>query len=82
MSGPPREPPPECPTLDLSGVACPLNWAFAKSRLEEMTRGQRLRLVVDDPRAERDMPIAAEAEGWAVLEITRRGEQIEIVIER
>jgi tRNA 2-thiouridine synthesizing protein A len=53
--------------LDLRGVKCPLNWAHAKVRLEQMERGQVLELVLDDPRGYRDIPRAAEAEGHAML---------------
>ncbi|MGH7932869.1 MAG: sulfurtransferase TusA family protein [Candidatus Binataceae bacterium] len=55
--------------LDLRGVKCPLNWAHAKVRLEQMRRGQVLELVLDDPRGARDIPRAAEAEGYAVTDI-------------
>ena len=55
--------------LDLRGVKCPLNWAHAKVRLEQMGRGDILDLVLDDPRAVRDIPRAAEAEGYAVSEV-------------
>lgn len=55
--------------LDLRGVKCPLNWAYAKVRLEKMDRGDLLDLAVDDPRGARDIPRAAEAEGFAVIEI-------------
>ncbi len=54
--------------LDLRGVKCPLNWAHAKVRLEQMARGQALELILDDPRGVRDIPRAAEAEGYVVLE--------------
>jgi TusA-related sulfurtransferase len=54
-------------TLDLKGVKCPLNWAHAKVRLEQMERGQVLELTLDDPRGYRDIPRAAEAEGYAIL---------------
>jgi len=53
--------------LDLRGVKCPLNWAHAKVRLEQMERGQVLELVLDDPRGYRDIPHAAEAEGYSML---------------
>lgn len=55
--------------LDLRGVRCPLNWARARVRLEQLGRGQRLQLTVDDARAVRDIPRAAEACGHAVGEI-------------
>ncbi len=53
--------------LDLRGIKCPLNWAHAKVRLEQMVRGQVLDLVLDDPRGYRDIPMAAEAEGHVML---------------
>ena len=55
--------------LDLRGVKCPLNWAHAKVRLESMRRGETLELTIDDPRGARDIPRAAEAEGYAVGEV-------------
>ena len=55
--------------LDLRGIKCPLNWAHAKVRLERMERGQTMELTIDDPRGVRDIPRAAEAEGYAVVEI-------------
>jgi tRNA 2-thiouridine synthesizing protein A len=54
--------------LDLRGVACPLSWAKTKIRLESLTRGDELTVWIDDPKAARDIPRAAEAEGYAVEE--------------
>jgi TusA-related sulfurtransferase len=54
--------------LDLRGVKCPLNWARAKVRLELMRRHDVLELILDDPRGVRDIPKAAEAEGYAVID--------------
>ena len=66
----------------LRGVRCPVNWARAKVRLEEMAIGSRLALVVDDARAVRDIPRAAEAHGYAVLEDADLGDGWRIEIER
>ncbi len=55
--------------MDLRGVRCPLNWARARVRLEEMARESVLELLVDDPRAVRDIPRAAEACGYVVSHI-------------
>lgn len=60
--------------LDLRGVKCPLNWARAKARLEELERGDTLELLLDDPRALRDIPLAAEAEGYFVVEPRRENQ--------
>ncbi|HEY6394056.1 MAG TPA: sulfurtransferase TusA family protein [Candidatus Binataceae bacterium] len=54
--------------LDLRGLKCPLNWAHAKVRLEQMNRGQILELLIDDPRGARDIPRAAEAEGHSLID--------------
>jgi TusA-related sulfurtransferase len=54
--------------LDLRGVKCPLNWAHAKVRLERMALGETLELTLDDPRGARDIPRAAEADGYAIVE--------------
>ncbi|HVN85961.1 MAG TPA: sulfurtransferase TusA family protein [Candidatus Binatia bacterium] len=52
--------------LDLRGVRCPLSWAKAKVRLETLTAGEALELLLDDEKGARDIPRAAEAEGYAV----------------
>jgi TusA-related sulfurtransferase len=44
--------------------------------------GARLALVVDDARAVRDIPRAAEAHGYAVLEVADLGDGWRIEIER
>jgi TusA-related sulfurtransferase len=61
-------------TMDLRGVRCPLNWARAKVKLETLARGTELTLLLDDPRGVRDIPRAAEAEGYAVAEAIREDE--------
>lgn len=69
-------------TIDLKGVPCPLNWAKAKVRLESLGRRERLALVVDDPRSVRDLPRAAEAEGYDVVEVADVEGGWRIVIEK
>lgn len=73
--------------LNLRGVKCPLNWAKAKVRLEYLDQGDYLELVIDDPKGRRDIPRAAEAEGYAIVEIEEAAEsdipqQWRIVIEK
>ncbi len=68
--------------LDLRGVKCPLNWAHAKVRLERMKRGETLELLLDDPRGARDIPKAAEAEGYAVAAPVREGALWRLTIEK
>jgi TusA-related sulfurtransferase len=68
--------------LDLRGIRCPLNWAHAKVRLEQMRRGEKLELVLDDPRGVRDIPRAAEAEGYAVVDVAPTGDAWRVRIEK
>ena len=68
--------------LDLRGVKCPLNWARAKVRLENMAPGEILELILDDPRGARDIPAAAEAEGYVILESTTQNGICHLTIER
>ncbi|MBM4258046.1 MAG: sulfurtransferase TusA family protein [Deltaproteobacteria bacterium] len=55
--------------INLYGVKCPLNWAKAKVRLEDLERGDILEVLIDDPKGRRDIPRAAEAEGYAIAQI-------------
>jgi TusA-related sulfurtransferase len=68
--------------LDLRGIKCPLNWAHAKVRLERMARGEILELTLDDPRGARDIPRAAEAEGYSIVEQQRIGSAWLLKIEK
>ena len=52
--------------LDLRGVACPLSWARARVALDDLPRGDSLTLLLDETRALRDIPRAAESQGYAV----------------
>ena len=69
-------------TVDARGLRCPVNWAKAKAVLENAARGDRIEVLVDDPRSERDLPLAAEAEGYAVLSVEPTPTHLRIVIEK
>lgn len=68
--------------VDARGLRCPVNWAKAKTVLEGVEVGTLVEVLVDDPRSERDLPVAAEAEGHAVLEVENVGAHLRIVIEK
>ena len=68
--------------VDLRGVPCPLNWAKTKVRLEASPKGTEVAVVVDDPRSVRDLPRAAEAEGYLVVEVAELAGAWRIVIEK
>jgi TusA-related sulfurtransferase len=67
--------------LDLCGVKCPLSWAMAKVRLEELARGSVIDLVLDDAQGARDIPRAAEAAGHHVVGVARDADRWRITIE-
>ena len=69
--------------IDLTGVPCPVTWARAKVRLEGAARGDRLAFLTDDARSARDIPRAAEAEAYDVVEVEELGTgRWRIVIEK
>lgn len=57
--------------LDLSGVACPMNFVKAKLKLETMAAGEVLRVVLDDGEPVRNVPASFKNEGQDVLETVR-----------
>lgn len=67
--------------LNLRGIRCPLNWARAKVHLESLPRGEIVALLVDDERSVRDLPRAAEAEGYDVVSVERVTDGWRILIE-
>jgi TusA-related sulfurtransferase len=65
--------------INLFGVKCPLNWAKAKVHLED---GDILEVFIDDPKGRRDIPRAAEAEGYAIVHIDEVSGGWSIAIEK
>jgi TusA-related sulfurtransferase len=59
------------PHLDLRGIRCPLSWAKARVHLETLPRGTEIDLLVDDPQAAHDIPLAAEAIGHHLIAVER-----------
>ena len=59
--------------IDLRGVPCPTSWARARVRLEALSRGAEAELILDDPKGARDIPRAAEAQGYAVVAVEAAG---------
>ena len=69
-------------SLDLRGVRCPLSWAKAKVHLEALPRDGALELILDDEKGARDIPRAAEAEGYAVDPIVHEPPTWRLVIHK
>lgn len=61
-----------------------MNWVRAKLWLETLPSGARVCLRLDDAKGAKDLPRAAEAEGYAVLDVVEDAQAKEwrIVIEK
>ena len=53
-------------TLDLTGVACPLDWVKAKLELERMRPGERIVLLLDPGEPIESVPRSAREDGHEV----------------
>ena len=62
--------------LDLTGVACPLNWVRTRLALEELAAGDRLTVRLDPGEAIESVPRSAREDGH---EVTVDGTLVTIV---
>ncbi len=70
-------------SLDLSGVACPMNFVKTKLQLEEMDAGQLLAVIIDDGEPIRNVPRSVQAEGHKILKNERLPDgHFKLVIEK
>lgn len=53
--------------LDLSGVACPINYVKTKLKLEELEVGQHLEVILDDGEPIRNVPKSLQGDGQKIL---------------
>jgi TusA-related sulfurtransferase len=53
-------------TLDLTGVACPLNWVRTRLALERLGPGERLTVRLDPGEAIESVPSSAREDGHEV----------------
>lgn len=69
---PENTPPVSDETLDLRGVLCPINFVKTKLKLEEMTVGQVLEVVLDDGEPMRNVPRSVKAEGHKIIRVEKQ----------
>jgi len=60
--------------LDLRGVTCPMNFVKAKLKLEPMSIGDTLVIILDDGEPIRNVPASFKTEGQDVGEVTDLGD--------
>jgi sulfite reductase (ferredoxin) len=76
---------PEAPKpkeLDLTGVACPMNFVRAKIALEKMPIGATLEVLLDDGEPIRNVPASLTGQGQEVLAVSPEGGQFRVRVRR
>jgi TusA-related sulfurtransferase len=57
--------------LDLRGARCPLNFVKTKLKIEDMTSGELLEIVLDDGEPIKNVPRSVAAEGHEVIGVEK-----------
>jgi sulfite reductase (ferredoxin) len=60
-------PPPIVRTLDLRGVACPLNYVKTRVALERLSAGEALEVWLDTGEPAENVPRSCDEDGYTVL---------------
>lgn len=68
--------------LDIRGTPCPLNWVKTRLRLEAMSPGERLEVILDDGDAVQNVPRSVKSEGHRILQVTPLEGGFSLLIER
>ncbi len=68
--------------LDLSGVACPINFVKTKLKLEEISSGEILDVILDDGEPISNVPRSVKDEGHKILKVEPEGGKYRVTIER
>ncbi len=73
----------EVTTLDLSGVACPMNFVKTKIKLAGLPMGAQLVVILDDGEPIENVPLSLEEQGQKVIEKKQISDtQWQIVVEK
>ncbi len=69
-------------TLDLQGVACPLNFVKTKLVLEFLNPGDRLEVILDEGDAMLNVPRSLKEEGHKIVKVFPQGETFRVLVEK
>ena len=69
-------------TINLLGVACPLNFVKAKIELEKIEKGDILEILLDDGEPANNVPASFAEQGQAVLEVKNIGSHYCVKVQR
>ena len=69
-------------TLDLRGTICPMNFVKTKLKLEELSPGERLVVILDEGEGMRNVPRSVTDEGHKIVETTKVDNHFRLIIEK
>lgn len=68
--------------IDCIGLFCPEPIFRTRTALDELEKGEVLKVTADDPAAEEDLKRLAKRLGYEVLEITHDGDEVTLYIKK
>jgi len=68
--------------IDCIGLFCPEPIFRTRTAIDELEKGQILKVVADDPAAEEDIKRLAKRLGHEILKITHDGDEVTIIIRK
>jgi tRNA 2-thiouridine synthesizing protein A len=69
-------------SLDLRGVACPMNFVKTKLALEDLESGDLLEVILDEGDAMLNVPRSLKEEGHKIIKVEPLGETFRILVEK
>ncbi|MBM3253383.1 MAG: sulfurtransferase TusA family protein [Candidatus Omnitrophica bacterium] len=69
-------------SLDLTGVACPMNFVKTKLKLEEMEKGKILEVILDEGEPIMNVPKSIKEEGHRILAIESFGDRFKLYVQK
>lgn len=69
-------------SLDLKGVPCPLNFVKTKLKLEDMSSGEVLEVVLDDGDPITNVSASVKDEGHRILKLEKINEHWKLVVRK
>ncbi len=68
--------------LDLRGVICPYNFVKTKLKLDTMSTGEILAVILDDGEPIKNVPQSVKNEGHTILTQDQLGESYRVLIQK
>lgn len=69
-------------TLDLKNTPCPLNFVKTKLRLEEMSEGEILEVILDDGEPIINVTSSVKEEGHQILKVEQSGRHWRLIVKK